>query len=154
MRGGVSQVKVPTTTSRGEGVNYSLVNPTTTQTREVGQAVYVAGPTEEVAAGPQVSQVRQEQLVMGEVQQQVVEIPTVQVVEQIQEIPEIQTVERHVEVPQVVQEMVEQIVEQVVEVPKIIPQKRIQQRTIEQIVDVPKIIPQKRIQQRTIEQIA
>merc|ERR1719464_921256 len=81
MRGGVTQVKVQSALSRGEGVMIQF-NPTTTQTREVGQAVYVAGPTEEVAAGPQVSQVRQEQLVMGEVQQQVVEIPTVQEVQQ------------------------------------------------------------------------
>merc|ERR1719323_946568 len=137
MRGGVSQVKVQSVMSRGEGVTFQHFSPTTTQTKEVGQAVYVAGPTEEVDAGPQVTQVRQEQLVMGEVQQQVVEIPTVQVVEQIQEVPEIQTVEKMLEVPQVVQEMVEQIVEQVVEVPKIIPQKRVQQRTVEQIVDVP-----------------
>jgi len=81
--------------------------------------------------------VHQEQLVAGPVQQNVVEIPTVQEVVTYQDIPEVQVREMVQEVPQVVHEPFEQIVEQVVHVPTVIPQKRVQHRTVEQIVDVP-----------------
>jgi hypothetical protein len=138
MRGGVTQVRVPGTTVRGEGAaTFQQFAPTTVQTKEVGQAVYITGPTNEVDAGPQITQVRQEQLVAGEVQQQIVEIPTIQVIEQFQDVPEVQVVEKHVEVIQVQQETVEQIVEQHVHVPKIIPQRRVQHRSVEQIIHVP-----------------
>merc|ERR1719220_630840 len=135
MRGGVTQVKVQGTTIRNEqAATFQQFTPTTVQTKEVGQAVYIAGPTNEVDAGPQITQVRQEQVVTGEVQQQIVEIPTIQVIEQFQDVPEVQVVEKHVEVVQVQQETVEQIVEQQVHVPKIIPQRRVQHRSVEQII--------------------
>merc|ERR1719223_1682878 len=134
MRGGVTQVKVAGAAVRGEGAaTFQQFSPTTVQTKEVGRAVYITGPTNEVDAGPQIMQVRQEQVVMGEVQQQIVEIPTIQVIEQFQDVPEVQVIEKHVEVEQVVQETVEQQVH----VPKIMPQKRVQHRSVEQIIHIP-----------------
>eukprot|EP00972_Heterocapsa_arctica_P098342 14511917-Heterocapsa_arctica.AAC.1 len=72
---------------------------------------------------------------LGEVTQQIVEIPTIQTSEEIQEIPEITIVRKIMEVPQIVQRTVEQIVEQEAHVPNIIPQECIQQQMEEMIVE-------------------
>ena len=95
MRGAVTQVQHSGTTVRNQGAaTFQTFTPTTMQTKEIGQAVYVTGPSNEVDAGPQITQVRQEQVVMGEVQQQIVEIPTIQVIEQFQDVPEVQEIGR------------------------------------------------------------
>ncbi|CAK0876249.1 unnamed protein product [Prorocentrum cordatum] len=69
------------------------VQPTTTTVRELGQAVYVPGPTFEQDTAPEMAYVRTQQFEAGQVQQQIVEIPTITEEEIIQEIPEVQTVE-------------------------------------------------------------
>eukprot|EP00425_Heterocapsa_triquetra_P000382 CAMPEP_0195056498 /NCGR_PEP_ID=MMETSP0448-20130528/4862_1 /TAXON_ID=66468 /ORGANISM="Heterocapsa triquestra, Strain CCMP 448" /LENGTH=390 /DNA_ID=CAMNT_0040086327 /DNA_START=66 /DNA_END=1234 /DNA_ORIENTATION=+ len=146
MMGGVTQMRIPAQVMRDDARSTTTsYAPTMSVTKEVGQAVYTAGPSTEEESAPQVTAVRTEQLVAGEVQQQVVEIPTVQIIEEIQEIPEIQVVRKIMEVPQVVQRMVEHIVEQEVHVPNIIPQKRITQQPVEMIVDVPVPMTQEEI---------
>merc|ERR550532_1064583 len=120
-----------------ERATMQTFGPTTTGVREVGQAVLVTGPTTEEMAPGVTTQVRQEQIVMGETNQKVVEIPTVQEIVTVQEIPEVQVIEMMQEVPQIVQKPVEQFVRQLVEVVKVVPQERVSNRTVEQIVDVP-----------------
>merc|ERR1740123_1856986 len=119
--GNVSQMHMPAQVVRDEARSTVTQHmPTTTAVREVGQAVYVTGPTVEEDGAAQVSVIHQEQLIMGEVQQQIVEIPTIQVEETIEEIPEVQIRQILQEVPQIMQEQVEQLVEQILqEVPQI-----------------------------------
>eukprot|EP00913_Durusdinium_trenchii_P030297 g28382.t1 len=115
--GPVTQVKVPVDTFKDQArATMTMHNAMMHATREQGQPQYITGVGSEVDAQPQVTVQRQEQVVPGQVKQQIVEIPTVQeeIVEQ--EIPEVQMVQKVVEVPQVVQQQVEQIVEQIVEV--------------------------------------
>ncbi len=71
--GGVTQMRMPPTVTRDEArATITQHMPTTMATREVGQAVYVQGPTMEEESAAQVTIVRQDQLVAGEMQQRVV----------------------------------------------------------------------------------
>merc|ERR550534_3441932 len=136
--GSTHQQRVPFSVARDDTrKNVTQHQPVMSATKEIGQAVYVTGATVEEDAAPQITEVRQEQLMLGETQQQIVEIPTVQVEEVIREVPEIQVRQMVQEVPQVIQKHVEQIVEQEVHVPKIIQQERVQQQMVEQVVEVP-----------------
>ena len=95
VQGGVRQEKVVTESFRDEGrTTVTSYAPTTTVTKELGQAVYVTGPTTEEESAPQITIQRTEQLVMGEVTQQIVEVPQVQIQEMIEEVPEIQIIKK------------------------------------------------------------
>merc|ERR1719450_1899305 len=97
MQGEVIQQRMEANITRAhERATHMLHQPVVTSTKEIGQAVYVTGPTTEHEVAAQVTQERTEQIVAGEVQQQIVEIPTIQeeIIEQ--EVHEIQTVNKFV----------------------------------------------------------
>ena len=82
------------------------------QTREVGEPVHATGRQYEVYAPAQYVHLEDHQHHAGETHQQIVEIPTTQVVEEVHEIPEVMM----------------RVIHQVVHIPKIISQRRIQHR--------------------------
>ena len=143
----------------------SLVNPQFSATSVKAPAPKVAGSLlllEGSAAS--VSQVYQEQVFTGETTQNIVTFQLVQEQVEVQEIPEVQVVERIQKqtVPERIEEQigdipVPPIVEETVEVVRIIPHKRLQQRTVEQMVNalVPQVVDgtSERVRVRTAEQI-
>ena len=95
MQGGVTQMRVAASTQMDHArATVSSWTPQTMLQKEVGQAVYVTGPSTEEDAAPQVTVMNTEQLMMGELQQQVVEIPQITYEEIIQEVPEVMIVKK------------------------------------------------------------
>merc|ERR1719356_2427931 len=84
-----------------EGATFTIHNTSTAQTKVQAPPQYVTGQAYEVEAGTQTVNIDQQQMVPGQTQQQVVEIPTVQEVVEVQEIPEMQVREMIQEVPQI-----------------------------------------------------
>ena len=84
------------------------------QTRGVGEPVHATGRQYEVYAPAQYVHLEDHQHHAGETHQQIVEIPTTQVVEGVHVIPEVMM----------------RVIHQVVNIPKIILQKRIQHRSV------------------------
>ena len=84
------------------------------QTRGVGELVHATGRQWEVYAPAQYVHLKDHQHHAGETHQQIVEIPTTQVVEEVHEIPEVMM----------------RVIHQVVHIPKIISQTRIQHRSV------------------------
>merc|ERR1719163_1457370 len=99
----------------------------------VGESAFNPVPSAEATVEQQVSEV----VVQGEVQEQMVMIPTEQIVEKIVEIPEVSTVEKIVEVvqTQIVPKTVERTIEQVVTVPRYVDVPQIMERVIQQPVE-------------------
>eukprot|EP00441_Pelagodinium_beii_P036467 CAMPEP_0197646580 /NCGR_PEP_ID=MMETSP1338-20131121/23736_1 /TAXON_ID=43686 ORGANISM="Pelagodinium beii, Strain RCC1491" /NCGR_SAMPLE_ID=MMETSP1338 /ASSEMBLY_ACC=CAM_ASM_000754 /LENGTH=100 /DNA_ID=CAMNT_0043220229 /DNA_START=35 /DNA_END=334 /DNA_ORIENTATION=+ len=99
--GATTQVQVPTDTTKDHSrAVMTSHQPVMQAVKEQGEAQYIAGTQTEVDAAPQIFEVRQQQVVQGQVIQQTVEIPTVQEVVDVQEVPEVQVVNKIVEVPQ------------------------------------------------------
>merc|ERR1719162_2118472 len=98
MIGQTRQAKVPTTTMKGAPGSVQAFQPSYTQERVQGQAVIVPQPQIQIeGAAVVVGQNQMENVVQGQVSQNVIEIPTVS--EQVNEIivPEISTIETIVE---------------------------------------------------------
>jgi len=105
--GHVTQEHHPSTVHMDpEHATEQIHRPTTEHVRETGPSHQIAGRQYEIEHPPQIVDLEDHQHVQGETQQQIVEIPTTQVVEEVHEIPEVMMRDIH----------------QVVDVPKIISQ--------------------------------
>jgi len=99
MRGEQTQVHEAVESIRGDPVGFSIIQPKTRSTKQPADAVYTQGLLHEIDAPQQVVQVRESNVVAGQLTQHIVEIPTVQEVVEEVEVPEVQVVKKYVEVP-------------------------------------------------------